>query len=262
MEKNKPHNTRSRPPRKPSPTNLVAGIRPLQEAISAGKEIEKVLVQKGLAGDQYHALRQMLRDHDIPVQQVPAEKIQSLTRANHQGVVAFVSPIAFANLEHIISDVFDRGQVHKLLMLDGVTDVRNFGSICRTAECLGFHAVIVPEKGAAQINEDALKTSAGALFHLPVCRTHSLLRTMELLQQSGIQMMACTEKTKEGIEQTDLTTPHCIVMGSEESGISNELLRKADALGRIGMHGKTSSLNVAVAAGMVMYELCRQRAMR
>lgn len=231
----------------------------MQEAILAGKEIDKIMVQKGLTGELFHEVRDLVRTHNIPMQQVPIEKLNLLTKANHQGVVAFVSPIAFANLDNIVAEVFEKGETQKLLMLDNITDVRNFGAICRSAECQGFHAIIIPDKGSAQLNEDAVKTSAGALFHIPICRVSSLIKTVEALQMSGLQVTACTEKTDDLIDKIDFTTPHCIVMGSEEFGISNEIIRKADNLGKINMMGKTSSLNVSVAAGIIMYELNRQR---
>lgn len=241
--------------------NLIFGIRPLMEAIEAGKEIEKVMVQQGGRGALNAELRQLLARHSIPVQTVPLEKLNSITRQNHQGVIAFVSPISFGNIDNIIAETFEMGRVPKLLMLDGITDVRNFGAICRTAECLGVDAVIIPDKGTAQINEEAIKTSAGALYNIPVCRVKSLGRTLEQLQQSGIKMVACSEKKDVELKDVDMTVPVCIIMGSEENGISNELLRKADEMAKIPMVGKTSSLNVSVAAGMALYELNRQRSM-
>lgn len=239
--------------------NLLIGIRPLMEAIEAGKEIEKVLVQQGSKGSLSVELRQILQKQSIPVQTVPVEKLNTISRQNHQGVIAFVSPIAFGNLDNIIAKVYDEGKVHRLLMLDGVTDVRNFGAICRTAECMGVDAVIIPDKGAAQINEEAIKTSTGALYNIPVCRVKSLGEALEQMQQSGIKVIACSEKKDVTLEEIDMTVPTCIIMGSEERGISNELLRKADEMAKVPMAGKTSSLNVSVAAGIALYELLRQR---
>ncbi|MFM9985363.1 MAG: 23S rRNA (guanosine(2251)-2'-O)-methyltransferase RlmB [Flavobacteriales bacterium] len=240
-------------------SNLLIGMRPLMEAIQAGKEIDKIFMQKGLKGELFQQVRELANQNQIPIQMVPIEKLNGITKANHQGVLAFVSPIAFGNLSNIIADVFESGETAKLIMLDGVTDVRNFGAICRSAECQGFHAVIIPEKGSAQINEDAVKTSAGALFNIPVCRVGSLLKTVKDLQMSGIRVTACTEKTNDLIDSLDFDGPHCIVMGNEETGISDEIIRIADQLGKIYMTGKTSSLNVGVAAGIIMYELNRQR---
>jgi 23S rRNA (guanosine2251-2'-O)-methyltransferase len=242
-----------------SKTGMVIGFRALIEAINAGKEVDKVLVQKGLQGELFHEARKVLAENNIPFQQVPAEKLNGISRANHQGIIAFLSPIAFGNIENIVAEVFEAGQTHKILLLDGITDVRNFGAICRSAECQGFHAVIIPEKGSAQVNEDALKTSAGALFHLPVCKVKSLKSTAEWLIQSGIKIVACSEKGRDSISEIDLKGPICLVMGSEETGISSEIIRSADNLAQIPMFGQTSSLNVSVAAGIMMYELNRQR---
>lgn len=239
--------------------NLIIGIRPLMEAIEAGKEIEKVLVQQGSKGSLSVELKQILQRQSIPIQAVPVEKLNSISRQNHQGIIAFVSPIAFGNLDNVVAAVYDEGRVPTLLMLDGVTDVRNFGAICRTAECMGVDAVIIPDKGAAQINEEAIKTSAGALYNIPVCRVKSLGQALEQLQQSGVKMIACSEKKDVELKDVDMTVPTCIIMGSEESGISNELLRRADEMAKVPMIGKTSSLNVSVAAGIALYELIRQR---
>ncbi len=229
------------------------------EAIEAGKEIEKVLVQQGSKGSLSVELKQILQKQSIPIQAVPVEKLNSISRQNHQGIIAFVSPIAFGNLDNVVATVYDEGRVPTLLMLDGVTDVRNFGAICRTAECMGVDAVIIPDKGAAQINEEAIKTSAGALYNIPVCRVKSLGQALEQLQQSGVKMIACSEKKDVELKDVDMTVPTCIIMGSEESGISNELLRRADEMAKVPMIGKTSSLNVSVAAGIALYELIRQR---
>ena len=229
------------------------------EAIAAGKEIEKVFMQQGLRGDLVAEARAMLVHHEIPIQMVPVEKLNSISRKNHQGVIAFVSPVTFGNIENIVADVFEKGETPRLLMLDGVTDVRNFGAICRSAECQGVHAVIIPQKGSAQINEEAIKTSAGALYNIPVCRVKSLGHTIQYLQQSGLIIIACSEKTKANIDSVDMTAPACIVMGAEDTGINPEILRKADHIARVPMSGKTSSLNVSVAAGIILYEMQRQR---
>jgi 23S rRNA (guanosine2251-2'-O)-methyltransferase len=238
---------------------MIIGIRPLIEAMLAGKEIDKVLVQQGLKGDLYAELKELLGEHKVPQQIVPVEKLNRITRSNHQGIIAFVSPISYGNLENMIAQVFEDGETPLFLLLDGITDVRNLGSICRSAECLGAQAIIVPEKGSAQINEEAIKTSAGALHHLPVCRIKSIAETVQLLQQSGIKVVGCTEKTNLAIEDIDMTTPTCIAMGAEDLGLSDAVLRKADQLALIPMKGKTSSLNVAVSAGIILHEASRQR---
>jgi 23S rRNA (guanosine2251-2'-O)-methyltransferase len=238
---------------------MLIGLRPMIEAIDAGKEFDKVLIQKGLQGEIIQEVKELIRKHEIPFQYVPAEKLNRITSKNHQGIIAFVSPISFENLDTIIARVFEEGQTPRFLMLDGVTDVRNFGAICRTAECFGVHAVIIPEKGSAQINEEAIKTSAGALYNIPVCRVKSILGTLKTLQLSGVTVIACSEKTRKNSYECDLTNPICIIMGSEESGISNDLLKSANDIMRIPMSGKTSSLNVSVAAGIALYEVSRQQ---
>jgi len=192
---------------------------------------------------------------------VPGEKLDGLTRKNHQGAVAYVSPIDFAPLDGLVSGLFEEGKVPFLLLLDRITDVRNFGAIARTAECLGVQAIVVPGRGAAQINGDALKTSAGALNLLPVCRENDLRASIEFLQQSGVLIVACTEKADEvvGAQTTDFSGPIAVLMGSEEDGISPELLRMADVKLRVPMTGQIQSLNVSVAAGIMLFEVARQR---
>jgi 23S rRNA (guanosine2251-2'-O)-methyltransferase len=247
---------------KPVRNQMLIGLRPLQEAIQAGSEIDKVLIQRGLQGDIIQETKLLIQQHDIPYQYVPQEKLNSITSKNHQGIIAFVSPITFGNFENIIAGVFEKGETPLLLMLDGVTDVRNFGSICRNAECMGAHAVLVPEKGSAQINEEAIKTSAGALYNIPVCKIKSILHAIETLQHNGIRVVACSEKTRKEIYEIDMTLPTCIILGSEESGISTDALRKSDEIVRIPMRGKTSSLNVSVASGIILYEIVRQQELR
>lgn len=242
-----------------SRNQMLIGLRPLIEAIEAGKEFDKVLIQRGLQGEIMLQAKALVQQYNIPFQYVPAEKLQRITSKNHQGIIAFVSPISFGNLDHIVADAFERGQTPLLLMLDGVTDVRNFGAICRSAECFGAHAVIIPDKGSAQINEEAIKTSAGALYNIPICRVKSTTHTIQTLQSSGITVVACSEKTSNHAYELDLTNPLCLVMGSEESGVSPDILRKADHIMRIPMLGKTSSLNVSVAAGIALYEIIRQQ---
>jgi 23S rRNA (guanosine2251-2'-O)-methyltransferase len=243
---------------KPARNQMLIGLRPLQEAIQAGSEIDKILIQRGLQGDIIQETKLLIQHNAIPFQYVPQEKLNSITSKNHQGVIAFVSPITYGNFENIIAEVFGKGETPLLVMLDGVTDVRNFGAICRNAECMGAHAIIVPEKGSAQINEEAIKTSAGALYNIPVCRVKSIAHSIQLLQHTGIRVVACSEKTRKELYEIDLLDPTCIVLGSEESGISPEVLRKADEIVRIPMSGKTSSLNVSVASGIILYEILRQ----
>jgi 23S rRNA (guanosine2251-2'-O)-methyltransferase len=238
---------------------MLIGMRPLTEAIQSGKTMDKVMIQKGLKGELFKELRELLQQNGIPYQLVPEEKLQRLTSKVHQGVVAFVSPIEFGDVSECLAQVYESGEIPKFLMLDGVTDVRNFGAICRTAEAMGFQTVIVPEKSSAAINEDAIKTSAGALFNIPVCRTGSLVNTGKFLQEGGLKLVAASEKGRTQPHEIDATGPLCVIMGNEERGISNELIKLAEELVMIPMTGKTSSLNVSVAAGIFMYEVNRQR---
>lgn len=237
----------------------VFGIRAVMEAIDSGKEIESLFIQRGLSGPLFSELKQLLKQHDIAYQQVPVEKLNRITRKNHQGVIAVISPITYHKTEDIIPAIYERGEVPLLLLLDGITDVRNMGAIARTAECAGVHALIVPKRGTAEINPDAIKTSAGALYKIPVCREDSLAKTVRFLQESGIQVIACTEKTTDNLYRGDYSMPTAFILGSEEHGIDNELIRIADQLAKIPMAGTIASLNVSVSAGVVLYEALRQR---
>mgnify|MGYP000884787351 CR=1 FL=1 len=237
----------------------VYGIRAVIEAIDSGKEIESLFVQRGLGGALFQELKEVLRRHGISFQQVPVEKLNRMTRKNHQGVIAVISPITYQRTEDVVPLIYERGEVPLLLILDGITDVRNFGAIARTAECSGVHALIVPKRNSAEVNPDAIKTSAGALFKINVCREDSLVNTARFLQESGIQLVACTEKTSSLLYATDFSVPTALILGSEEQGISNELLRIADHLAKIPMAGSIASLNVSVSAGVALYEVVRQR---
>jgi 23S rRNA (guanosine2251-2'-O)-methyltransferase len=239
--------------------DMIFGIRPVLEAMKAGKEINKILVQQGLHGDLYHELRQALRHRDALIQTVPAQKLARITRKNHQGVIAFLSMAEYHSLDQLIPQLYEDGQVPALMLLDRITDVRNFGAIARTAACMGVQGLIIPEKGAAQITADAVKTSAGALLNLPVCREKLLKQSIFFLQQSGIKVLAVTEKSDTPVWDADLTGPVAFILGSEEDGISPEYLKKADGTVGIPMADAVASMNVSVAAGMVLYELHRQR---
>jgi len=239
--------------------NYIFGTRPIMEALKLGKELDKVLLQQGAQGEQIMELRIFLRENQIPHQYVPQQKLDSITNRNHQGAIAYISPIAYQRLDLIVPQLFEEGKIPLILILDRVTDVRNFGAICRTAECAGVNAIVIPTAGAARINEDAIKTSAGALFNVPVCREENLKYTMAFLQASGIQLVACTEKTKEFFYDVDFTVPTAIILGSEEDGISPAFLKTADRLAAIPLAGTTGSLNVSVAAGVILYESMRQR---
>lgn len=238
---------------------LIFGIRAVIEAIKSGKEIESLYIQRGLSGGLITELKTLLHEFGITAQQVPIEKLNRLTPKNHQGAVAFISPIIYQKIENIIPEVFEKGEVPLILVLDAITDVRNMGAIARTAECAGVHAIVIPAKGSAQINPDAVKTSAGALYKIPVCRHDNFLQTVKFLQESGLQLVCCTEKTNDFIYKPDYTAPTAIVMGSEEDGVRNEIIRIADHLAKIPMFGEIESLNVSVATGIILYEAIRQR---
>jgi 23S rRNA (guanosine2251-2'-O)-methyltransferase len=239
-----------------SKPDIVFGIQSVLETLRAGKEIDKLLVQRELGNIE---VLEFARLRGVPVQKVPVEKLDRITRKNHQGVIAFVAAVNYAKLENIVADVFERGETPLLLILDRITDVRNFGAIARTAECAGAHALVVPTKGAAQINADAMKTSSGALNFLPVCRELDLVQTVRYLQNSGIQVVGCTEKVGKTIYEVDFTGPTALILGSEEDGISDDLLRLADELASIPTQGRVGSLNVSVANGIVVFEALRQR---
>jgi 23S rRNA (guanosine2251-2'-O)-methyltransferase len=238
---------------------MVFGIRAVMEAIEAGKEIESLFVQKGLGGGLFRELQAQLSTQTIKAQYVPVEKLNRLTPKNHQGVVAFISPIIYQRIEDIIPGIYEKGEVPLVLVLDRVTDVRNFGAIVRTAECSGVHAIVVPLKGSAQVNADAVKTSAGALYNVPVCREHNLKHTLGFLKDSGLQIVSCTEKNDQTLYDVDFTSPTAIIMGSEEDGISGEYLKFSDHYAMIPMMGTIESLNVSVSAGVILYEAVRQR---
>jgi 23S rRNA (guanosine2251-2'-O)-methyltransferase len=238
---------------------MVFGIRAVIEAIKAGQDIESLFLQRGLVGGLISELKTLLREYDIPSQQVPIEKLNRITAKNHQGAIAFISPITYQKIEDIIPAIFEKGETPLIMILDGITDVRNFGAIARTAECCGVHAIVVPKKGAAQVNPDAVKTSAGALYNIPVCRHDSLLQVLRFLKDSGLQIVSCTEKTDDLIYHPDFTAPTAIIMGAEDEGISFDLIRNSDYLTKIPMSGDIASLNVSVSAGVILYEAVRQR---
>ena len=226
------------------------------EVLRSEKDVEKVLIQKGFAHEEVEVLA---KKKGTVVQAVPVEKLNSITGKNHQGVIAFISAVNYADLSNVVAETFEKGKEPLVLILDRITDVRNFGAICRTAEACGVDAVVIPKRGAAQINSDAMKTSSGALSYLSVCRENDLTLTVDYLQSSGFKVVGCTEKTDDIYSNHDLSGPLALVMGSEEDGISDSLLRKCDLLGMIPMLGKIGSLNVSVAAGVILYEVVRQR---
>ena len=239
--------------------NYIFGIRAIIEAVEAGKTIDKLFIQKGLHNDLFAELWKLVREKRINYKHVPLEKINRLTRKNHQGVFAFISPIDFHNIEDVIPKLYEEGKNPLVLVLDRITDVRNFGAIARTAECAGVDTILIPEQNAAAINADAIKTSAGALHKVTVCRTWNLKLALQFMKESGIQLIGCTEKTQDDMYKPDYTTPTAIIIGSEEDGVSPEFLKMCDSRAKIPMNGKIASLNVSVATGVILYEAIRQR---
>ncbi len=239
--------------------SLIFGLRPVIEALRAGKEIDKLFVQSGLKSELFSELMGLLKQNNVAFQYVPIEKLDRLTTKNHQGVVGYISAISYKKIKNILPVLFDVGKNPLILILDRITDVRNFGAIARTAECSGVNAIIIPMHGAAQINADAIKTSTGALHKIPVCKEENLKSVIDYLKECGLQIVACTEKASDYYYQMDFTVPTAIIVGSEEDGILNEYLQKSDAKAKIPMMGEIGSLNVSVATGIILYEAVSQR---
>jgi 23S rRNA (guanosine2251-2'-O)-methyltransferase len=240
----------------------IYGIRPALEAIKAGKEIEKIFLQNGLKGEGFRELFSLLKELEIPFQFVPIDKLNRLSRQNHQGVITYVSEITYQKLEDLVPFVYEQGRVPLFLMLDRITDVRNIGAIARTAECAGVDALLLPSRGSALLNSDAIKTSAGALYKLPVSRCADLKEAILFLKNSGLTIVAATEKADKDYTAADLTRPLVVIMGSEGEGISGEYLKLTDETVRIPLQGEIDSLNVSVAAGVLLFEALRQRTVK
>ncbi len=221
--------------------------------------MNKILFRKGIRSESINTLFNLVRQYNIPFQYVPVEKLNRITQANHQGVIAFLSLIEYKNIEEIIQRTFEEGRDPFIMILDQITDVRNFGAIARTAECAGIDAIVIPQKGSVSITPDAIKTSAGALNRLAICRSTNLAATAQLLRNSGLLLIAVTEHASEFHHTTNLLGPIALIMGSEEKGISNTLLKSSDKLVNIPMKGKIESLNVSVASGIICFEVVRQR---
>jgi 23S rRNA (guanosine2251-2'-O)-methyltransferase len=239
--------------------DYIFGTRAIIEAIRAGKSIDRLLIKNEGRGMLYQELLGEVKQADIPVQYVPQSRLDSITRKNHQGVIAWLSPMEFQSIVNLLPAIYERGEDPLILLLDGVSDVRNFGAIVRSADCLGVHAIIVPEKGSARAGADAVKTSAGALLHFPICREKSILKAAEFLKESGLKLAGASEKSKRLLPDSELSGPLALILGSEDRGISRELESLCDVLVKIPMSGKTESLNVSVAAGIFLYEANRQR---
>lgn len=239
--------------------DFIFGIRAVMEAIQAGKDIDRVYIKKDLSGELASELFDLMREHHIVSKRVPVEKINKITRKNHQGVVALLSAVTYDSLDRVIPELYEAGVLPFIVVLDGVTDVRNFGAIARTCECAGVDAIVIPTHNSVSINADAIKTSAGALHHIPVCRESSTLSAVKQLKNSGYKIVAVTEKADINYTLTDYTVPVALVLGAEDTGISPEILRQSDIFVSIPMFGNIGSLNVSVAAGITIYEVVRQR---
>lgn len=237
----------------------IFGRRAVIEAIEADKQIDKVLVRKDLSGDLAKELLAKIKEYGVVSQRVPVEKLNRITMKNHQGVIALVSPVSYHKLENVVPTLYEDGLLPFMIVLDGITDNRNFGAISRTAECAGADALVIPERNSVSVNADAVKTSAGALLHIPVCRERSLKEAVSFLKDNGYMIVGASEKGSEDYTQPDYSVPVAIVMGAEDTGISEDVLRLCDKLVSIPVLGSIGSLNVSVAAGVMMYEVVRQR---
>ena len=237
----------------------IYGIRPVNELIESGKEIDVIYLQKDIKNDWATNIKKRCQKLNINIRLVPKYKLNRLTRKNHQGVIGIASSVIFQNFENLLHQIFDSGIFPLFILLDRITDVRNFGSICRSAEALGVHGIIIPKKESAQINEIAIKTSSGAISNINICREDSLEKIVQLAKSSGLKIISCSEKSNKNIENINLNTPLLIIIGSEKNGVSKKLLQLSDEVGKIHMQGKTQSLNAAVAAGIILFESNRQR---
>lgn len=239
---------------------MVYGLRPVMEALEAGRDIERIILREGIErSEEVSTLQRVARQRGIPVQYVPAMWFSRLGSRTHQGMVAYLSPIEYQNLPEIITSTFERGEDPLLVLADGITDVHNIGAIARTAECVGAHALVVPSRGSAQLGADALKTSAGALSHIAVCRVESIGQTVQFLQTNGLRVFAASETGASVHTHTDLSGPLAVVLGDEYEGVSRDVLRAVDGAVRVPIHGSVESLNVSVTAGVILYEVERQR---
>lgn len=240
-------------------SDYIFGIRAVIEAIESGKSIDKVLVRRDLGGDLARELAGVLRQYGILSQRVPADRLNRITMKNHQGVIALVSPVTYHRLDNLLPSLYEEGRNPFIIALDGLTDTRNFGAIGRTADCSGVDGIVIPERNSVSVTPDAVKTSAGGLFYVPVCRERDIVSSVRLLRDSGVKVVGATEKGAVDYTDIDYTGPVAVVMGSEDTGISDDVLRLCDELAAIPMLGNIGSLNVSVAAGVLMYEVVRQR---
>ncbi len=240
-------------------SSIIIGRQPLIEAIQSGRGIDKILFQQNIAGESIGEIRRLAKENNIPIQQVPPEKLHSLTRANHQGVIAFAALVQYMDLQQVIDHVVASGETPLFIMLDGITDVRNIGAIARTAVCCGSQAIIIPDKGVGALNEEALKSSAGALQKINVVRVNSLMKAVDHLHLNGIKVLASEMTAKTNLHELSMREPLCIVMGSEDKGVFGPLMKICDENFKIPMKGDFESLNVSVATGIILYEAMKQR---
>lgn len=242
-----------------SKKNIIAGRNPVTEALKSGQTIDKILMFRNASGDSAQEIRKLAKEMNVPVQYVPSEKLNGLTNVQHQGVVAYKSSVVYQDLQQVIDWINGNGETVLFVMLDGITDVRNIGAIARSAVCCGAQAIIVPDKGVGAMNEDAMKSSAGALEHIQICRVNSLLKAVDTLHLNGIKVFTSEMKASKKIFQIDLTEPCCIVMGNEEKGVQPYMSKAADEHFTIPMKGEFDSFNVSVATGIILYEAMKQR---
>ncbi len=240
-------------------SSLIIGRQPLVEALQSGKSIDKILLQKNTVGDVINTIRQLAREKNIPIQVVPVEKLNGMTKANHQGLIAFVARVAYMDLQEVIDHVVGNGELPLFLMLDGVTDVRNIGAIARSAVCCGAHAIIIPDKGVGALNEEAMKSSAGALEMIHICRVGSLLKAVDTLHLNGIKVFTSEMRATENVYDLPFEDPCCIIMGDEGKGVQPYLAKAADHFFKIPMAGEFDSFNVSVASGIILYEAMKHR---
>jgi len=239
--------------------SFIIGRQPVIEALGSGKSIERIFIQRNAGGDIIRAIRELALEHRVPVNAVPEEKLNHLSRANHQGCIAIASLVTYHDLQDVISFIVEKGDTPLFLVLDGITDVRNIGAIARSAVCCGAQAIVIPEKGIAPLNEEAMKASAGALEHIYVCREGSLLKALDTLRLNGFRVTASDGRGEQLLHECDFRMPVAIIMGSEDKGIQPELLKRSDVIFRIPMATDFDSFNVSVAAGIVLYEASKQR---
>ena len=241
------------------PSDYIYGLRAIIEAIKEGRPIDKLFIKKDLSGELASELFALMKEHRIVAQRVPVERLNRISRKNHQGAIAMLSQVTYFNLGQVVTSLYDDGVLPFVVVLDGITDVRNFGAIARTAECCGVNALVIAERGSVSVGADAIKTSAGALHSLPVCRERSLTSAVRFLKDSGFRVVAVSEKANYNYTMGDYTGPTALVMGAEDKGISSQVMELCDERVSIPMFGHIGSLNVSVAAGVMMYEVVRQR---